>query len=197
MAYIYTHQLINDALTYQQYRQVIRAALTIEPVNTGAERLRPYLTANVALMDEYDKNYRVLPHLQEALGSAPSTTWLVISEGWCGDAAYNVPLLHIIEKANAGRIKLRIVLRDSNPELMDANLTDGGKSIPKLIVLNNLLKPIGYWGPRPAGLQMLMKEWKSEGLEIKQLMPKVQAWYDADKTQSLQQELLQMIKSYS
>jgi hypothetical protein len=197
MAYIYAPQLIDDALTYQQYRDGIRAELAIDPVNASAERLRPYLNANAALMDEYDENYTLLPHLQEALASAPPTIWLVISEGWCGDAAYNVPLLHIAEKSNAGRIKLRIVLRDSNPELMDANLTDGGKSIPKLIVLNNDLQPIGYWGPRPAGLQVLMKDWKSEGLEIKQLIPKVHEWYDADKTQSLQQELVQMIKSYS
>jgi Thioredoxin len=197
MAYTYTSRLIDSALTYQQYRDLIRAELTVEPANAGAERLRPYLASNAALMDEYDETYRVLPELQEALALAPPTTWLVISEGWCGDAAYNVPLMHVAKNSVADRIKLRIVLRDSNFELMDANLTDGGRSIPKLIVLDDKLQPIGYWGPRPAGLQILMKDWKSEGLEIKQLIPKVHSWYTADNTRSVQQELMEMIKSYT
>jgi hypothetical protein len=197
MVYTYTPGLIDSALTYQQYRDGIRAELDAQPANAGAERLRPYLASNAALMDEYDESYRVLPELLEALALAPPTTWLVISEGWCGDAAYNVPLMHVAEKSASNRVKLRIILRDSNLELMDANLTDGGRSIPKLIVLSSGLQPVGYWGPRPAELQLLMKDWKSEGLELKQLIPKVHGWYNDDKTQSLQQELTQMVKSYS
>jgi hypothetical protein len=82
-------------------------------------------------------------------------------------------------------------------ELMDANLTDGGRSIPKLIVLNEELEPVARWGPRPEPLQQLMKAWKNEGLELKQLIPKVHGWYDADRTRSLQHELTRMIKYYS
>src|SRR6202012_221035 len=143
------------------------------------------------------KSYHVLPELLAAVEQGPSTTWLVITEGWCGDAAFNVPLFHVLEKLVPEKVNLRLVLRDSNLELMDANLTDGGRSIPKLIVLNDKLKPVGSWGPRPAELQQFMKQWKNDGLELKELIPKVHSWYDGDKTRTLQQELTRMVKHYS
>jgi hypothetical protein len=197
MAFQYTQQLIEEALTYQQYRDHVASVLAAEPADAAGARLRYYTTKNAALMDEYDKSYSVLPELQQALASAPRTTWLVISEGWCGDAAFNVPLLNLAEKASPATLDLRLVLRDSNMELMDANLTDGGRSIPKLVVLNEALEPVGHWGPRPEPLQVLMKAWKDEGLELKELIPKVHEWYDADKTETLQQELIEMIERYT
>jgi hypothetical protein len=194
MAYLYTTELINSALTYPEYRRQIREILVTAPSDAAAEKMRPYLAANARLMDDYDESYRVLPELLAAVEQSPSTTWLVITEGWCGDAAFNVPLFYVLEKLAPGKIKLRLVLRDSNLELMDAHLTDGGRSIPKLIVLSDDLKPLGFWGPRPAGLQRLMKQWKDDGLGLKELIPKVHSWYDADKTRSLQQELTRLLK---
>ena len=197
MAYLYTPELIDSALTYAAYRKHISDTLAVPPADTLAEKMQPHLVKNLVLMDEYDRDYRVSADLTNALSAAPAMVWLVITEGWCGDAAFNVPLMNLIEKALPEKVKLRLVLRDANPELMDANLTDGGRSIPKLILLNEELKPVGHWGPRPAGLQSLMKEWRNEGLELKALIPKVHNWYDKDKTRSLQQELLRLVKLYS
>ena len=197
MAYQYTQQLIDQAMTYEQYRAHIGTVLATAPVDAAAARLRYYTAANAALMDEYDESYEVLPVLSEALASASPATWLLITEGWCGDAAFNIPLMYVAEKAMPAAIKLRVVLRDSNLPLIDANLTDGGRSIPKLVVLNEALEPVGHWGPRPEPLQELMMAWKNEGLELKQLIPKVHGWYDADRTRSLQHELTRMIKHYS
>jgi len=197
MAYLYTNALIGNALTYPEYRKSINETLSKVPADASAEKMRPHLKTNAALMDDYDQNYRVSPELLETVNAGPSTTWLVITEGWCGDAAFNVPLFHVLEKLVPEKIKLRLILRDSNLGLMDANLTDGGRSIPKLIVLNNDLQPIGNWGPRPATLQQLMKQWKNDGLELKDLIPKVHQWYNTDKTRSLQQELARMVKRYT
>jgi hypothetical protein len=63
--------------------------------------------------------------------------------------------------------------------------------------LDKQIKPLTYWGPRPTGLQSLMKQWKNDGLELKDLIPKVHGWYDIDKTRSLQQELTRLVKRYS
>ena len=197
MAYTYTKELIDTALSYADYRNHIKETLALPPADATAERMRPHLASNSALMDQYDRDYRVGAELLNALSAAPAVTWLVISEGWCGDAAFNVPLLHVAERALPEKVCLRLVLRDSNPELMDANLTDGGRSIPKLIVLGHDLEPLGYWGPRPAGLQTLMKQWKNEGLELKELIPKVHHWYDIDKTRSVQRELTRLVTRYS
>ena len=197
MAYQYTKELIDHALSYADYRNQIKETLALPPADAAAERMRPHLASNSVLMDQYDLDYRAGAELLHALSAAPAVTWLVISEGWCGDAAFNLPLLNIAAEAVPEKIKLRLILRDSNPELMDANLTDGGRSIPKLIVLSEDLEPLGYWGPRPAGLQSLMKQWKNEGLELKELIPKVHHWYDRDKTRSLQQELTRLVTRYS
>jgi len=197
MALIYTNELIESALTYPEYRQLINDTLVSPPVDAAAEKMRHYIQKNVVLMDEYDSSYRVSPELLAAVTAAQPATWLVITEGWCGDAAFNVPMFHVLEQLVPEKIKLRLVLRDSNLELIDANLTDGGRAIPKLVALSEELTPIGHWGPRPAGLQELMKQWKKDGLELKQIIPKVHNWYNADKTHSLQQELISMVKHYS
>ena len=197
MAYHYTNELINTALTYPDYRSLIKETLSSAPTDAAAEKMRPHLANNALLMDEYDERYRVSPNLLDAVNAGPPTTWLVITEGWCGDAAFNVPLFHVLEKLVPKKVSLRLVLRDSNPGLMDAHLTDGGRSIPKLIVLSNGLEPLGFWGPRPADLQQLMKQWKNDGLELRELIQKVHGWYNADKTRTLQQELTRMVKLYS
>jgi len=197
MAFHYTNELIDAALTYPNYCKQIKETLDCVPTDAASEKMRPYLTVNSALMEDYDKSYRVSDSLLDAVNLSPSTTWLVITEGWCGDAAFNVPLFYVLEQLMPEKVKLRLVLRDNNPEIMDAHLTDGGRSIPKLIVLNNDLKPLGFWGPRPAGLQQQVKLWKDDGLGLKELIPKVHSWYNADKTRTLQQELIRMIRHYS
>ncbi len=197
MSYPYNGEFINSGLTYSAYRKGINEALA-QPDNVRtAGKYREYVLKNVELMDDYDESYRVSDELKAALETAPAATWLVISEGWCGDAAFNVPLLAKVEKEMPEKVRLRLFLRDDNPELMDAHLTDGGRSIPKLIVLNKDLNESGTWGPRPGELQKLMKVWKSEGIELKELIPKVQAWYDTDATRSLKAELTAMVRSYS
>ena len=197
MSFSYTPQLIGKAFSYQAYRQFINETLALPPADEMAIKMRPHIISNMELMDKFDHSYQVSPGLTAMLATAPATTWLVLTEGWCGDAAFNVPMMNAIEKAAPGNVKLRILLRDSNTDVIDANLTDGGRSIPKLIVLSEDLKELGKWGPRPAGLQILMKEWKSEGLGLKEIIPKVHAWYDADDTHTLQHELGELIAAYS
>ena len=197
MAFIYQPELIEGALTYSAYRQGIDEALAQPATDEASGKMRPYIQNNVALMQRYDETCQVSDSLKTVLDAAPPTIWLVLTEGWCGDAAFNVPLLAAIEKAVPGKVQLRFLLRDSNPELMDAHLTDGGRSIPKLIVLNNELSEQGSWGPRPAPLQKLMKMWKEEGLVLKELIPKIQEWYNADATGSLQEELIMLVNQYS
>jgi len=197
MGFSYNQELINNAFTYSAYRQHLNHEMAQPPKDENAEKMRPHTQKNVTLMDQFDSAYQVTDHLKATLQAAPPAIWLVLTEGWCGDAAFNVPMLAAIEKAMPEKVKLRLLLRDSNLELMDAHLTDGGRSIPKLIVLSESLQELGTWGPRPASLQTLMKQWKDEGLTLKELIPKVHAWYNADATQSVQEELTTLVQSYS
>ena len=58
--------------------------------------------------------------------------WLIITEGWCGDAAQSIPLIEKIAHENSN-IETRYILRDENLELMDKYLSNNARSIPKLM----------------------------------------------------------------
>jgi hypothetical protein len=197
MAFQYTEALIGNAFTYNTYRQNTNAMLRLPPKDEAAEKMRPYIKDNVALMDQYDHLHKISTSLGNVLKKAPPTIWLVLTEDWCGDAAFNIPLMAIIENTFPEKVKLRLLLRDNNLELMDANLTDGGRSIPKLIVLDESFKELGHWGPRPAVLHTMIKIWKGEGLTLNELIPKIKQWYDENNTRALQEELKTLVTTYT
>ena len=77
---------------------------------------------------------------------------LVIAEDWCGDASNTVPVVAKLADAVPG-LELRVILRDANPEVMDRYLTNGSRSIPVVIALDENYQELGHWGPRPTELQ--------------------------------------------
>lgn len=85
---------------------------------------------------------------------------LAITEDWCGDAMMVNPILRKL--AEAADTEVRCVYRDDNPELMDRYLTDGGKSIPKYIFLNESGEVKGSWGPRSPKVQQMVDEKKAK-----------------------------------
>lgn len=123
-------------------------------------------------------------------------TWIVLTESWCGDAAQNLPVFAKISEANPN-VNLRILLRDENPEIMDQYLTNGGKSIPKLIALDENLKELGTWGPRPKFLQDWLYENKANPqMEMSELKKEFQVWYTKDKGQTLQKEMISLMEAW-
>ena len=76
----------------------------------------------------------------------------MIAEDWCGDASSTVPVLAKLADAVPG-LELRVILRDQHPEVMDRYLTNGSRSIPIVIALDEQFRELGHWGPRPRELQ--------------------------------------------
>lgn len=201
------HQVIEQSMTYAEYRRLIEQLLhqnkTTGP-NQSAAMLH-YTTMNVVRMERLDKKTTLSEAAQQILsGQQRPLTWLVLTEAWCGDAAQVIPVLEKMA-ARSEYIELRLLLRDEHPALMDAFLTDGSRSIPKLIVLDAAtLTVLGTWGPRPAEAQRISLEGKAELSAIKdaqhrkerfqELAKTLQKWYARDKTQSIQREVLQLIK---
>jgi hypothetical protein len=148
-------------------------------------------------MKRLDKTIHLNSEIKAALQAMKTPqTWLVISEAWCGDAAQNVPILQKMADLNEN-IELKIILRDENLEVMDLYLTNGGRSIPKLIALeNNTLDELFTWGPRPASIQQVMNELKAANItEISTLVEKIQIAYNNDKSLSIQEEMLSILNS--
>ena len=145
-------EYIEKSMTFAEYIKLIDDLL-LEGKTTGmnqSDAMFNYGKLNRQRMHRLEKTVNLEESLKEKTRSLDVRwIWLVITEGWCGDAAQNIPLIEKIAAENEG-IETRYVLRDENLELMDEYLTNNARSIPKLICLDaETLEEIGTWGPRP------------------------------------------------
>jgi hypothetical protein len=118
--------------------------------------------------------------------------WILITEPWCGDAAHSVPMIYQMVKNNP-MITLGIQLRDSEPHTIDQYLTNGGKSIPKLVIRNEQEEDLAVWGPRPQSCTDLFVTMKGKGAEFSEIKEEIQKWYNQDKGIAIQQELVSIL----
>ena len=186
------------AYTYTAYRQLLADLLAAGKTTgpTQSEALTHYARLNEQRMSRLDKTVRVLPELADAVRQLPRRyVWLVLTEGWCGDAAQLVPVFEAVAQASQGQVSTRYLLRDENSDLMDQYLTNGGRAIPKLLVLPaGTLTEAAHWGPRPAPAQQLMLKLKAEGLSHEEFALQLHTWYAHDKNQTTQRELLALVQ---
>lgn len=184
--------------SYIEYRKIVTDLLR-ENKSTGGEQseaLTHYSGLNETRMNRLDKTINILPEVVSRLQALQEEyIWMVISEGWCGDAAQLLPVFDKMADQSNGNIELRIVFRDENEELMNHFLTNKTKSIPKLIVLHKATGgALGHWGPRPNGAVELIANYKKEhGVIDETLKADLQLWYLHDKGFSAQSEVLDMM----
>jgi len=119
---------------------------------------------------------------------------LVLSEDWCGDASNLVPVLARFA-ADAPQLDLRILKRDEHPEVMDLYLTNGSRSIPLSIILDDRGNAVGRWGPRPEGLQdFVLRERQVAGRPMTEIYKDIRRWYAIDRGHSTIRELVDRIE---
>lgn len=187
---------LQNSFSFAEYRKHITNLIT-RGKSTGHEQsddLLHYSELNETRMNRLEKTIVVLPEIINNLQLLDKKyIWLVLSEGWCGDAAQIVPVIHKIAEVT-DKIELKIALRDDNDELMQHFLTNGGKAIPKLIVLDaETLEVVADWGPRPTGAKQLIIDYKAtHGIIDETAKIELQKWYLHDKGVSIQQEIVEM-----
>ncbi len=190
-----------SAYSYAAYRQLLDGLLA-EGKTTGPQQtpeLLAYAQLNEQRMSRLDKTVKLLPELvNAAVGLRQNYIWLIITEGWCGDAAQTVPVLEAVAQASAGHLRTAYLLRDENPDLIDQFLTNGSRSIPKLVVLHaDTLTQVTHWGPRPAEAQALITRLKAEGMAHDDFIKELHTWYAHDRTQATQHEVLALVQQLS
>lgn len=118
--------------------------------------------------------------------------FLIISEGWCGDAGQTVPAVSLFFE---GKNEVRIIYRDENPDLIDQFLTNGTRSIPIVVVLDENNEVITHWGPRPAYGIELLKKHKSdpENYPKEQFYNDIQVYYAKNRGVDVINEILDLI----
>jgi len=189
---------LEKSFSYTEYRNHVSNKLSQGEVtgNEQSEHLLKYSELNVVRMNRLDKTLTVQEDVSEKISSIKSKLiWLVLSEGWCGDAAQLLPVIN--KKAELSEnIKLKVLLRDENEELMNQFLTNGGKAIPKLIIIEEeTLEVLDHWGPRPEGASKLISDYKAtHGIVDEIAKTELQKWYLQDKGFSTQKEIIEKVE---
>ena len=189
---------LNKSMTYAEYRNLV-GTLVEEKSTTGTDQsdaLVEYTYLNDRRMKRWDKTAKVSDAANIKIANFDKKiTWLVISESWCGDAAHIMPIINKVAELNSN-IDYKVVLRDENEALMDQFLTNGGKSIPKLIMLDTETNTvIDTFGPRPTVATNMVQAYKAEhGMLTSEFKEDLQRWYNKDKGQSTIEDLVGLLK---
>jgi hypothetical protein len=193
-----TKERFESGYTYAAYREMVDAkfakGLTTGPIQTT--ELLDYTKLNIQRMHRLDKTFRVDTEVVERLNDVPCAFyWLLLTEAWCGDASQNAPIINKLAEASPN-IHLSVFLRDENLDIIDQFLTNGGRAIPKLIVMDGDMHVIGSWGPRPAHAQQMVEGNKRSGaMTYSEFSPILHKWYAENKGHDLQQEILGMLET--
>jgi hypothetical protein len=158
------------------------------------EKLIDFTALNFKRMERIAKTAQIGEGLSAALKASPPMHWVVITEAWCGDSAQNTPYLAAIAALHPN-FTFEIIERDQNPTIIDAYLTNGGRSIPKMVAFGNDGSERFVWGPRAAAAQKILLDWKANpnGRTFEDFEKELHTWYAKDKGQSMQSEILELL----
>jgi hypothetical protein len=193
----FTPALFAQAMDFSAYMQ-LSEQLVAEGRTSGPNQTEAYVyytKLNLQRMKRLNKTVEVPAQLTELMKQkANNWRWITITEPWCGDAAQCVPVIEKLALATRG-IQTHYILRDEHPAIMDAYLTNGGRSIPKLICLDEKGAEVFTWGPRPAVIQEVMNRLKADGVtEIATIVEAIQKAYNDDKQQGMYQEFVALLQ---
>jgi len=149
-------------------------------------------------MKRIDKQVQINAPLHQLIQeNQQAVEWTILSEAWCGDGAQIIPVIAKIAAISPETIDLKIILRDENPEIMDAYLTNGSRSIPKLICKDRESgKVLGTWGPRPAGIVKMKEDFMQQnpGVDHDTFVKNLHLWYAKDGGRAIQHDFEQLVQ---
>ena len=189
---------LNNSISYNEYRDLV-VNLVAENSTTGNEKteaLANYTMLNDRRMKRWDKTIKVSQDISQKIEALNSKqTWLVLTESWCGDAAHVMPAINKLAELN-DNIDFKVVMRDENEDLMNEFLTNGGKSIPKLILIDETTGTVlDSYGPRPSEATKMVNDYKAEhGKLTPEFKEDLQRWYNKDKGQNVLNDLVKILK---
>jgi hypothetical protein len=183
---------LERSMSFGEYSELVDRLVeegrTTGPLQT--EKLADFTKLNRQRMKRIGKTFDLPGWSKNEISKAKPSIWLVITEAWCGDAAQVVPVIEAAAAASNALVT-RYLLRDEHPALIDRFLTNGGRSIPKLISLDPETLEVQWdWGPRPKAAQNLFSELDLKGIDRPKVTEELQKWYNADKQNSILTELL-------
>ena len=188
---------IETALDYPSYMNLMQE-LVHKEMSTGIEQsdaLANYTLVNNKRMQRLNKTLSVSAEIQTSIKNDPrDIRFLVLSESWCGDAAQSLPMVSKIAACHPNW-SVSLISRDEHPAIMDAYLTNGRRSIPKVLILDkNTSEVLVDWGPRPAVATKMAADYKEiHGSLDADFKQSLQLWYNKDKGQSTLEDFIALL----
>jgi len=143
----------------------------------------------------YERRAEIDSDAVERIRAAGPHHVLVITEAWCGDSLAIFPVVSRLF-AEAG-CEIRVVQRDEHPDLIDQYLTNGGRAIPIVVVLDGEFNERFHWGPRPKAAQEIVlghKEAVAAGtMEKAEVHKQVRGFYARNHGQEIVREFVEAI----
>lgn len=187
----------HNGMTYTDYISSIEKKLesiNFDSLNDDERNSYDTIKLNLARSYRIQKTFEASEVIKKVVEKIDSPQlWMVLTEDWCGDSTQNLKYIAKIAEINP-KIDLRILFRDDNLDIMDLYLTNGTRSIPKLIAFDENGNELFQWRARPAKAQELVNELKSNGLSKDEYIEKLHLWYAKNKGQELEKEFLQLFK---
>jgi|TARA_R110000744_G_scaffold26267_2_gene64777 thiol-disulfide isomerase/thioredoxin len=190
-------EYISNGMDYARYLELV-SQLAKNGKTTGneqSEAMVNYTKLGDRRMVRWEKTFKIPEAIQQKLESLDrELVFLALTESWCGDAAASLPIINKIAEANPN-ITLKVVLRDESLDLMDTFLTNGARSIPKVIILDKSNNEImGEWGPRPSIATQMVADFKREhGKLTAEFKQDLQVWYNKNKGQNILEDILELL----
>jgi len=140
----------------------------------------------------YERRAEINEAAVEAIRASGPHNILVVTEPWCGDSLAIFPV--VAKLFTAAGCEIRIIRRDEQTDLIDQYLTNGGRAIPMVIVLDEEFNERFHWGPRPKQAQSIVTEHKAAiaagEIEKAEIHKKVRAFYARDHGKATVSELV-------
>jgi hypothetical protein len=188
--------------SYDEYKNLVIECAE-KRTTTGSEQSQERIEAtkiNAQRMKRIDKQVQLHEKIKNIVNNSHlKLAWRVLTESWCGDGAQNIPIIAKIASLAPDNIEFKIILRDENPKIMDACLTNGSRSIPKLICISSESEDeIGTWGPRPLKIQQMVKEYKAQFPKASHdaFVRNLHLWYAKDNGEALQYDFEQLLAEW-
>ena len=190
--------VVESGYDFKQYLALIEDRLSKDQT-TGAEQSREKIETtelNLRRMKRILKTGTLSEPVRKVIHEIKEPLyWIVLAEAWCGDGAQVIPYLAIMAGLNRN-IRLKILLRDEHPEIMDLFLTDGKRSIPKLICLDRDFNVNVTWGPRPGATQELFLAYQGNpGMTKEDFHMEVHLWYARDRGKAIVEEIYKVLEN--
>lgn len=192
--------VIKSFISYDEYKRQFNQQVSVNDVNSLSENDREYFEyrkLNFQRTLRVEKTFTPSEETNKTFSSiANIQKWFVITESWCGDSAQSLPVIASLA-ALSDKIEFNIVLRDLNPEFMNLYLTNGGKSIPKLVVFDKDGHELFNWGPRPEEAQSLFYNLKEQGKDKTEIITEIHLWYAKNRGKEVEKEIIELIQKVS